>query len=630
MPSPANTFDASRVHAKMRAKFKPFRPKGTTKNFLPHVEDILFQMFPSVPHQLMKALRDRGWVDFSSIFNNMGAPNKLLDAFLVQHNHELLHHHCFLQLVFFSRHIQSLPTDTPDVTSAEARSTWLSHTFHAQFVETIGANVETPPQVFKNIEYQMQVFNSLAWDHFASLTGHAIREHLHTWLNCKEPPSVLTFTHPETQTTVSPLQGDPADLLPGLPKTNRRIPRKKHGKAQLPESPLSFPSPPIVQHQTEPAALLPPKASNNQAENKRTESLIQSPEPCDFSWVNLSCQQKIPKVAVITTNGGEMIDCLSRKEVKRWQKQVKKAGKELLEAMESQAEQQDPEDEDPDSQEAEDQSVESLTDSLIEELSNGLVTQFDACLCSPENSGEEITSGESPRSLESHDSVHPGETDSKDLCHSTDSGELNHSMDSGEEAILQKLDSNERANKIQPSMETEEHEENELRECSKKEQEHDKLHNCSEEEQEDDHFHDCLEEDDNFHDCMEEEENQEQQQKPQEKGINKDAPEDAARASATAHRRKPHKDSSWEQLERAGNSGETKARDKTDADVFKLREIEKSVSVLPTLPPFHLMSANQTVFRGDFQIVNWKSHEIDIPSPQLKGKPFASEFDSED
>ena len=65
---------ASRVHAKMRAKFKPFKPKGTTKNFLPHVEDILLQMFPSIPHQPMKALRDRGWVDFSSIINNMGSP----------------------------------------------------------------------------------------------------------------------------------------------------------------------------------------------------------------------------------------------------------------------------------------------------------------------------------------------------------------------------------------------------------------------------------------------------------------------------------------------------------------------------------------------------------------------------
>ena len=96
---------ASRVHAKLRAKFKPFRLRGRPKNFLPHVEDILLQMFPSVPHQLMKALRDRGWVDFSSIFNNLGSPNKLLATFLAQHNHELLHHRCFLQLVFFSRHI---------------------------------------------------------------------------------------------------------------------------------------------------------------------------------------------------------------------------------------------------------------------------------------------------------------------------------------------------------------------------------------------------------------------------------------------------------------------------------------------------------------------------------------------
>ena len=58
--------------------------------------------------------------------------------------------------------------------------------------------------------------------------------------------------------------------------------------------------------------------------------------------------------------------------MKRWQKQVKKAGKELLEAMESQAEQQDPEDEDPDSQEPEDQSVENLIDSLIVKLSTDL------------------------------------------------------------------------------------------------------------------------------------------------------------------------------------------------------------------------------------------------------------------
>ena len=113
---------ASRVHDKLRAKFKPFRQRGRPKNFLPHVEDILVQMFPSIPHQLIKALRDRGWVDFSSIFNNMGSPNKLLAAFLAQHNCELLHHRCFLQLVFFSRHIRSLPTDTPDVTSAYTHS----------------------------------------------------------------------------------------------------------------------------------------------------------------------------------------------------------------------------------------------------------------------------------------------------------------------------------------------------------------------------------------------------------------------------------------------------------------------------------------------------------------------------
>ena len=72
------------------------------------------------------------------------------------------------------------------MTSAEARSTWLSHTFHAEFVEAIGANAEEPLQMFKNIEHQMLVFNSLAWDQFPSLTGTAIREHLRTWLNRKE------------------------------------------------------------------------------------------------------------------------------------------------------------------------------------------------------------------------------------------------------------------------------------------------------------------------------------------------------------------------------------------------------------------------------------------------------------
>ena len=108
------------------------------------------------------------------------------------------------------------------MTSAEARSSWLPHTFHAEFVETTGANVEAPLQVFKNIECQMLVFNSLAWDQFLSLTGTAIREHLRTWLNREESPSVVTFNHPETQTTVSPLQGDPADCLPPLPKPNQR------------------------------------------------------------------------------------------------------------------------------------------------------------------------------------------------------------------------------------------------------------------------------------------------------------------------------------------------------------------------------------------------------------------------
>ena len=178
------------------------------------------------------------------------------------------------------------------------------------------------------------------------------------------PRSLLTLSNLDTPSVVFPLKLDthlsPLPLSNPLPVKNGQNVKEKREtspvlNAQVPslnmestsplkinQSPALLPSPPSIQPQTEPAALLPPKSSNNQTENKGTESLIHSPEPRAFSWVNLSCQQKLPKVAVITTDGGEMIDCLSRKEVKRWQKQVKKAGKELLEAMESQADQQDP------------------------------------------------------------------------------------------------------------------------------------------------------------------------------------------------------------------------------------------------------------------------------------------------
>ena len=162
--------------------------------------------------------------------------------------------------------------------------------------------------MFKNIEYQMLVFNSLAWDQFSSLTGTAIREHLRTWLNREEPPSVVTFTHPETQTTVSPLQADPADRLPPLPKSNRRSTRKKHAKAQFPDPvPLTQDNREDALAQTinqglplpPPSSLLPPKLSNNQTDQTlgfhspkpRTTPLMQQLSTVDQKFYGATAQR---------------------------------------------------------------------------------------------------------------------------------------------------------------------------------------------------------------------------------------------------------------------------------------------------------------------------------------------------